>query len=120
MKRCWSWPRKTEILWCLPAIPAALQRWDRSPIISGTIVEVGIAEQNIVGLSAGLAHSGKKPFVTSPACFLSNLIYDHGSWLSKSLKPIQDVGIHLSKLKHGNNEPDFRANVKAFHLMGIR
>lgn len=34
-------------------------------------VEVGIAEQNIVGMSAGLAHSGKKAFVTSPACFLS-------------------------------------------------
>ncbi|GIP19217.1 transketolase [Paenibacillus montaniterrae] len=34
-------------------------------------VETGIAEQNIVGISAGLAHSGKKPFVTSPACFLS-------------------------------------------------
>jgi transketolase len=35
------------------------------------IVEVGIAEQNIVGMAAGLAHSGKKPFVASPACFLS-------------------------------------------------
>lgn len=35
------------------------------------LVEVGIAEQNIVGIAAGLAHSGKKPFVTSPACFLS-------------------------------------------------
>jgi transketolase len=34
-------------------------------------VEAGIAEQNIVGMAAGLAHSGKKPFVTSPACFLS-------------------------------------------------
>lgn len=34
-------------------------------------VEVGIAEQNIVGMAAGLAHSGKKTFVTSPACFLS-------------------------------------------------
>lgn len=34
-------------------------------------VEVGIAEQNIVGIASGLAHSGKKPFVTSPACFLS-------------------------------------------------
>lgn len=34
-------------------------------------VEMGIAEQNIVGVAAGLAHSGKKPFVTSPACFLS-------------------------------------------------
>lgn len=34
-------------------------------------VETGIAEQNIVGIAAGLAHSGKKPFVASPACFLS-------------------------------------------------
>lgn len=34
-------------------------------------IEMGIAEQNIVGVAAGLAHSGKKPFVTSPACFLS-------------------------------------------------
>lgn len=35
------------------------------------IIEVGIAEQNIVGISAGLGHSGKKAFVASPACFLS-------------------------------------------------
>lgn len=34
-------------------------------------VETGIAEQNIVGIAAGLAASGKKPWVTSPACFLS-------------------------------------------------
>ena len=35
------------------------------------IVEVGIAEQNLVGIASGLAASGKKPFVASPACFLS-------------------------------------------------
>lgn len=35
------------------------------------IVEVGIAEQNLVGIAAGLAHSGKKAFIASPACFLS-------------------------------------------------
>jgi transketolase len=35
------------------------------------IVEVGIAEQNLVGVAAGLAACGKKPFVASPACFLS-------------------------------------------------
>lgn len=34
-------------------------------------VETGIAEQNIVGIAAGLASSGKKPIVASPACFLS-------------------------------------------------
>lgn len=35
------------------------------------IVEVGIAEQNIVGVAAGLASTGKKVFVSSPGCFLS-------------------------------------------------
>lgn len=35
------------------------------------LVEVGIAEQNIVSIAAGLAHSGKRPFVASPAAFLS-------------------------------------------------
>lgn len=34
-------------------------------------VETGIDEQNIVGIAAGLAACGKKPFVASPACFLS-------------------------------------------------
>lgn len=32
-------------------------------------VEVGIAEQNAVGIAAGLASTGKKPFVCGPACF---------------------------------------------------
>ena len=35
------------------------------------IVEVGIAEQNLVGISAGLAASGKKVFAVSPASFLT-------------------------------------------------
>ncbi len=34
-------------------------------------IETGIAEQNIVGIAAGLAASGKKPVVASPASFLS-------------------------------------------------
>ncbi len=32
-------------------------------------VECGIAEQNAIGISAGLAHSGKKVFCCGPACF---------------------------------------------------
>ena len=32
-------------------------------------VEVGIAEQNAVGIAAGLASAGKKTFVCGPACF---------------------------------------------------
>lgn len=35
------------------------------------IVEIGIAEQNLVGVSAGLASCGKKVFAVSPACFLT-------------------------------------------------
>ena len=37
----------------------------------GSFVEIGIAEQNSVGIAAGLASSGKKAFVCGPACFLS-------------------------------------------------
>ena len=35
------------------------------------VVEVGIAEQNLVGLSAGLSMAGKKTYAVSPACFLT-------------------------------------------------
>lgn len=37
----------------------------------GQIVEVGIAEQNLVGMSAGLASTQKKVFAVSPSCFLT-------------------------------------------------
>ncbi len=39
-------------------------------------VEVGIAEQNLVGIAAGLASCGKKPFAFSPASFLSTRSYE--------------------------------------------
>jgi transketolase len=35
------------------------------------LVEVGIAEQNLVGITAGLAACGKKSFGVSPSCFLT-------------------------------------------------
>lgn len=35
------------------------------------IIEIGIAEQNLVGVAAGLASAGKKAFAVSPACFLT-------------------------------------------------
>ena len=37
----------------------------------GQLVEVGIAEQNLVGITAGLAVCGKKAFGVSPSCFLT-------------------------------------------------
>jgi transketolase len=40
------------------------------------IVEVGIAEQNLVGVAAGLASTGKKTFAVSPASFLTTRSLD--------------------------------------------
>ena len=39
-------------------------------------VETGIAEQDLVGIAAGLAKCGKKAFAASPACFLSTRSYE--------------------------------------------
>lgn len=39
--------------------------------LPGQFIEVGIAEQGMVGIAAGLAIMGKKPFVCGPASFLS-------------------------------------------------
>lgn len=39
-------------------------------------VEVGIAEQNLVSIAAGLARCGKKPYAVSPASFLSTRSYE--------------------------------------------
>ncbi len=39
-------------------------------------VETGIAEQDLVSISAGLAKCGKKPYAASPACFLTTRSYE--------------------------------------------
>jgi len=39
-------------------------------------VEIGIAEQNLVSIAAGMAKCGKKAFAASPACFLSTRSYE--------------------------------------------
>lgn len=41
-------------------------------------VETGIAEQNLVSIAAGMAACGKKPYVASPACFLSTRSMEQG------------------------------------------
>lgn len=42
----------------------------------GQFIEMGIAEQDLVSVAAGIAHCGKKPFAASPACFLSTRSYE--------------------------------------------
>ena len=58
------------------------------------IVEVGIAEQNLVGVSAGLAAAGKKVFAVSPACFLTiRSLEQIKNDVAYSDRPVRVVGI---------------------------
>lgn len=58
------------------------------------IVEVGIAEQNLVGVAAGLASSGKKVFAVSPACFLTARALEQiKNDVAYSDNPVKLVGI---------------------------
>lgn len=53
---------------------ASLSRF--ADIFPDQFVEVGIAEQDLVSIAAGLARCGKKAFAASPACFLSTRSYE--------------------------------------------
>jgi len=58
------------------------------------LVEVGIAEQNLVGIAAGLASVGKKVFAVSPACFLSARALEQvKNDIAYSDNPVSLVGI---------------------------
>ena len=58
------------------------------------IVEVGIAEQNLVGVAAGLASCGKKVFAVSPACFLTARALEQiKNDVAYSDNPVKVIGI---------------------------
>jgi transketolase len=62
--------------------------------VPGQIVEVGIAEQNLVGVAAGLAAAGKKVYAVSPACFLTARSLEQiKNDLCYSDRPVKAVGI---------------------------
>jgi transketolase len=62
--------------------------------VPGQIVEVGIAEQNLVGVAAGLAAAGKTVFAVSPACFLTARSLEQiKNDLCYSDRPVKAVGI---------------------------
>ena len=50
--------------------------------LPGQFVEVGIAEQNAVGIAAGISTTGRNVFVCGPACFLS----------ARSLEQVKEIG----------------------------
>ena len=58
------------------------------------IVEIGIAEQNVIGISAGLASAGKKVFAVSPACFITARGFEHiKNDVAYSDQPVRIIGI---------------------------
>jgi transketolase len=58
------------------------------------IIELGIAEQNLVGVAAGLASAGKKAFAVSPACFLTARALEQiKNDVAYSDNPVKLVGI---------------------------
>lgn len=58
------------------------------------IVEVGIAEQNLVGVAAGLASAGNTVFAVSPACFLATRSLEQiKNDVAYSNQPVKLVGI---------------------------
>jgi transketolase len=57
-------------------------------------IEVGIAEQNLVGVAAGLASAGKKVFAVSPACFLTARALEQiKNDVAYSDNPVRVIGI---------------------------
>lgn len=62
--------------------------------LPGQIVELGIAEQNLVGVAAGLASVGKTVFAVSPACFLTARSFEQiKNDVAYSDNPVTLVGI---------------------------
>lgn len=58
------------------------------------IVEVGIAEQNLVGMAAGLTAAGKNVFAVSPACFLTARAFEQiKNDVAYSDRPVRLIGI---------------------------
>ena len=58
------------------------------------IIEVGIAEQALVGVAAGLASTGKKTFAVSPACFLTARSFEQiKNDVAYSDNPVKLIGI---------------------------
>src|SRR5688500_9118814 len=67
------------------------------------IVELGIAEQNLVGVAAGLASTGKIVYAVSPACFLTaravEQIKNDVAYSDNALQVIgTSAGLHYSTL----------------------
>ena len=78
-------------------------------------IETGIAEQNLVSISAGLAKCGKKPFACSPACFLSTRSYEQAKLMWHT--PIQMLLLSVSAAASATahlDEPSFCTGYRSY------
>lgn len=67
---------------------------DYGETLPGQLIEVGIAEQNVIGISAGLASAGKKVFAASPACFITARSFEQiKNDVAYSDQPVRIIGI---------------------------
>ncbi len=72
--------------------------------------QIGIAEQNAIGIAAGLAAAGKIPIIISLACFITGRCYDQIRLnLSLSKFPVLIVGLHSGSFL-GPDGPTHQAN----------
>ncbi len=63
-------------------------------VLPDQLIELGIAEQNLVGVAAGLASAGKKVFAVSPACFLAARAFEQiKNDVAYSDQPVKLIGI---------------------------
>ncbi|MFA6472425.1 MAG: transketolase family protein, partial [Candidatus Latescibacterota bacterium] len=60
----------------------------------GRFFEMGISEANMIGVGAGLALAGKKPFVCSFACFVTGRYDTIRISVAYSQAPVRIVGTH--------------------------
>ncbi len=63
-------------------------------VLPDQIIEVGIAEQNLVGVAAGLASAGKHVYAVSPACFVTARSLEQvKNDIAYSDRPVKVIGI---------------------------
>jgi transketolase len=67
---------------------------DFADSLPNQFVEVGIAEQNAIGIAAGIASCGKKTFVCGPACFYASRSLEQVKVdVAYSQNPVKIIGV---------------------------
>ena len=93
-KQFWSLLAWIAMFWWSPATRGSGKLTQFGEILPDQIVELGIAEQNVIGISAGLASAGKKVFAASPACFITARGFEQiKNDVAYSDQPVRIVGI---------------------------